>query len=79
MPTLLEKASHLTLRFYIRWECYTSMSSVGRGVIGVLEVDFVNPSHDKQAFTTANSFSTFDPDYCNLRTFSRRAVLVAGF
>ena len=30
------------------WEVYKSPSSVGRGVIGVLEVDFVEPSHDKQ-------------------------------
>ena len=30
------------------WEVYRSPSSVGRGVIGVVEVDFVQPSHDKQ-------------------------------
>ena len=27
---------------------YKSPSSKGRGVVGVLEVDFVEPSHDKQ-------------------------------
>ena len=31
------------------WEVYKSPSSLGRGVVGVLEVDFVQPSHDKQA------------------------------
>ena len=32
------------------WQVYKSPSSVGRGVIGVLDVDFVQPSHDKQDF-----------------------------
>ena len=32
------------------WEVYKSPSSVGRGVVGVVEVDFVQPSHDKQDF-----------------------------
>ena len=30
------------------WQVYKAPSSVGRGVVGVLEVDFVEPSHDKQ-------------------------------
>lgn len=30
------------------WKVYTSASSVGRGVIGFLQVDFVEPAHDKQ-------------------------------
>ena len=30
------------------WEVYKSPSSVGRGVLGVIEVDFVQPAHDKQ-------------------------------
>jgi len=32
------------------WKVYTSASSVGRGVIGFLQVDFVEPAHDKQDF-----------------------------
>lgn len=30
------------------WKVYSSASSVGRGVIGYLQVDFVEPAHDKQ-------------------------------
>ena len=30
------------------WQVNKAPSSVGRGVVGVLEVDFVEPSHDKQ-------------------------------
>lgn len=30
------------------WRVYSSASSIGRGVIGYLEVDFVAPAHDKQ-------------------------------
>lgn len=30
------------------WQVYTSASSIGRGVIGFLDVDFVAPAHDKQ-------------------------------
>ncbi|GMH40959.1 hypothetical protein BSKO_08863 [Bryopsis sp. KO-2023] len=32
------------------WKVYSSASSVGRGVIGYLQVDFVEPAHDKQDF-----------------------------
>ena len=33
-------------------QVYKSPSSKGRGVVGVLEVDFVEPSHDKQDLLT---------------------------
>ena len=36
------------------WEVYKSPSSVGRGVIGVLDVDFLQPSHDKQDFMSSS-------------------------
>ena len=32
------------------WKVYHPPSSVGRGVVGVLEVDLIEPSHDKQDF-----------------------------
>eukprot|EP00803_Ostreobium_quekettii_P009468 evm.model.scf_1327.1 EVM.evm.TU.scf_1327.1 scf_1327:20528-34829(+) len=32
------------------WKVYSSASSIGRGVLGYLQVDFVEPAHDKQDF-----------------------------
>ena len=42
------------------WEVYKSPSSVGRGVIGVLEVDFVQPSHDKQDFERTDQMNKLE-------------------
>ena len=32
------------------WRVWNAAGSDGRGVIGVLEADFVEPAHDKQGF-----------------------------
>ena len=42
------------------WEVYKSPSSVGRGVIGVVEVDFVQPSHDKQDFERTDAMNRLE-------------------
>lgn len=42
------------------WEPYSSPSSTGRGVIGLLEVDFVQPAHDKQDFERTDLFARLE-------------------
>ena len=42
------------------WEVYKSPSSVGRGVIGVIDVDFVQPSHDKQDFERTDAMNRLE-------------------
>ena len=42
------------------WEVYKSPSSVGRGVVGVVEVDFVQPSHDKQDFERTDAMNRLE-------------------
>ena len=42
------------------WETYSSASSCGRGVLGVVEVDFVAPAHDKQDFERTDLFARLE-------------------
>ena len=42
------------------WEPYSSASSIGRGVLGILEVDFVQPAHDKQDFERTDLFARLE-------------------
>ncbi|KAL8127294.1 protein MICRORCHIDIA 4-like [Apium graveolens] len=36
------------------WRVWNAAGSGGRGIIGILEADFVNPAHDKQGFEQTN-------------------------
>uniref|UniRef100_A0ACD5ZKT5 Uncharacterized protein n=2 Tax=Avena sativa TaxID=4498 RepID=A0ACD5ZKT5_AVESA len=42
------------------WRVWTLPGSQGRGIIGVLEVNFVEPAHDKQDFERTNSLSRLE-------------------
>lgn len=62
------------------WEPYTSPSSTGRGVIGVLEVDFVQPAHDKQDFERTDLFARLEAKLKQLQpAFWRREAAKVGY
>jgi len=42
------------------WRVWTAAGSGGRGIIGVLEVNFVEPAHDKQDFERTNCLSRLE-------------------
>ncbi|KAL6841990.1 hypothetical protein ACP4OV_028190 [Aristida adscensionis] len=42
------------------WRVWAAAGSGGRGIIGVLEVNFVEPAHDKQDFERTNSLSRLE-------------------
>ncbi|KVH98125.1 hypothetical protein Ccrd_023661, partial [Cynara cardunculus var. scolymus] len=42
------------------WRLWNAAGSDGRGVIGVLEANFVEPAHDKQGFERTNVLSRLE-------------------
>ena len=42
------------------WKVYSSPSSVGRGVVGLMSIDFVAPSHDKQDFERTDALNKLE-------------------
>ena len=62
------------------WEPYSSPSSTGRGVIGVLEVDFVQPAHDKQDFERTDLFGRLESKLKQLQpAFWRAEAAKVGY
>eukprot|EP00898_Chlorokybus_atmophyticus_P000088 jgi/Chlat1/107/Chrsp1S03086 len=42
------------------WKVYSSASSTGRGVVGILEANFIEPAHDKQDFEKSYTLSRLE-------------------
>ncbi|KAK1391841.1 Protein MICRORCHIDIA like [Heracleum sosnowskyi] len=49
------------------WRVWNAAGSGGRGIIGILEADFVNPAHDKQGFEQTNVLFRLEKRLCEIQ------------
>lgn len=57
----------LSFVFQPFWRVWNAAGSDGRGVIGVLEANFVEPAHDKQGFERTTALSRLEARLIHLQ------------